>query len=90
MTKRDQTPPQTGPFDLRSQHLAEWAGKFDPALLGLGPDEALLLNDDRAGRALDQLRLPSSAGGALPRWAGWSLWARTVWSHGLRSARPCR
>lgn len=35
--------------------LAEWAGRCDPALLGLGPDEALLLNDDRAGRALDQL-----------------------------------
>jgi transposase len=35
--------------------LAEWAGRFDAALLGLGPDEAALLNDDRAGRALDQL-----------------------------------
>jgi transposase len=35
--------------------LAEWAGRYDPALLELGPDEALVLNDDRAGRALDQL-----------------------------------
>ena len=35
--------------------LAEWAARYDPALLGLCPGEALLLNDDRAGRALDQL-----------------------------------
>lgn len=35
--------------------LAEWAAKFDPALLGLRAGEAALLNDDRAGRALDQL-----------------------------------
>jgi transposase len=35
--------------------LAEWAARFDPALLGLGPGEGVLLNDDRAGRALDQL-----------------------------------
>jgi transposase len=35
--------------------LAEWAARFDCALLGLGAGEALLLNDDRAGRALDQL-----------------------------------
>lgn len=35
--------------------LAEWAAKFAPGLLGLGAGEALLLNDDRAGRALDQL-----------------------------------
>lgn len=35
--------------------LADWAHKFDPALLGLGPDEAVLLNDDRVGRALDGL-----------------------------------
>jgi transposase len=35
--------------------LAEWAERFDPALLGLGPGEADLLNDDRVGRALDQL-----------------------------------
>lgn len=35
--------------------LAEWAAKFDPALLGLGPGDAELLNDDRAGRALDLL-----------------------------------
>ena len=35
--------------------LAEWAERFDPALLGLGPGEAGLLNDDRVGRALDQL-----------------------------------
>jgi len=35
--------------------LADWAAKFDPALLGLGAGEAALLNDDRVGRALDQL-----------------------------------
>ena len=110
MTEPDQSPPQTGPFELASQRLgalpivdrflgrvglqallerhlpagdarvalqaatvigvlvrnlcvareplyglAEWAGRHDPALLGLGPGEAQLLNDDRAGRALDQL-----------------------------------
>ncbi len=35
--------------------VAEWAQRFDPALLGLGAGEAGLLNDDRVGRALDQL-----------------------------------
>ena len=35
--------------------LAGWAGGFDPRLLGLEPGEAGLLNDDRVGRALDQL-----------------------------------
>lgn len=35
--------------------LGEWARSFEPGLLGLGPDEGELLNDDRAGRALDQL-----------------------------------
>jgi transposase len=35
--------------------LAEWAARFDPMLLGLGPGGVALLNDDRAGRALDQL-----------------------------------
>ena len=35
--------------------LADWAGRFDPALLGLRAGEAALLNDDRVGRALDQL-----------------------------------
>jgi transposase len=35
--------------------LAEWAARFDPALLGLAAGEAALLNDDRVGRALDQL-----------------------------------
>lgn len=35
--------------------LGEWAARFEPGLLGLRPDEAELLNDDRAGRALDQL-----------------------------------
>jgi len=110
MTERDQTPPRTGPFQLRSSQLgalpivdrflgriglqallerhlpagdarvalpaatvigvlvrnlcvareplyglAEWAARFDPALLGLAADEVALLNDDRVGRALDQL-----------------------------------
>ncbi|MCA1679031.1 MAG: IS1634 family transposase, partial [Actinobacteria bacterium] len=35
--------------------LADWAGSFEPGLAGLGPGEAVLLNDDRVGRALDQL-----------------------------------
>ena len=35
--------------------LAEWATRHDPGLLGLGEGESALLNDDRVGRALDQL-----------------------------------
>src|SRR5438094_283447 len=35
--------------------LAEWAQRFEPGLLGLGAGEGELLNDDRVGRALDQL-----------------------------------
>jgi transposase len=35
--------------------LGEWAQPFDPALLGLGPDDAAALNDDRVGRMLDRL-----------------------------------
>jgi transposase len=35
--------------------LAGWAAGFEPGLLGLGSGEAGLLNDDRVGRALDQL-----------------------------------
>ncbi|MCA1700195.1 MAG: IS1634 family transposase [Actinobacteria bacterium] len=35
--------------------LADWAARFEPGLLGLGRGEAALLNDDRVGRALDQL-----------------------------------
>jgi len=35
--------------------IADWAGEFDPALVGLAPAQAALLNDDRVGRALDQL-----------------------------------
>ncbi len=35
--------------------LADWAGRFDPVLLGLGVGNGALLNDDRVGRALDQL-----------------------------------
>ncbi|MGH2858603.1 MAG: IS1634 family transposase [Solirubrobacteraceae bacterium] len=35
--------------------LAEWAERFDPELLGLAAGETGLLNDDRVGRALDQL-----------------------------------
>jgi transposase len=35
--------------------LAGWAAAFEPGLLGLAPREAGLLNDDRVGRALDQL-----------------------------------
>ena len=35
--------------------LGEWAAPFDPSLLGVSSEEAALLNDDRVGRALDQL-----------------------------------
>jgi transposase len=35
--------------------LADWAARFDPALLGLAAGEAGMLNDDRVGRALDLL-----------------------------------
>jgi transposase len=35
--------------------LAGWAAAFEPGLLGLVRGEAELLNDDRVGRALDQL-----------------------------------
>ena len=35
--------------------LGEWAAPFDPGLLGLAPDEAELLNDDRVGRMLARL-----------------------------------
>ena len=35
--------------------LGEWARPFDPALLGLGPNQADLLNDDRTGRMLARL-----------------------------------
>ena len=35
--------------------LGEWAAGFDPAVLGLGPAGAAVLNDDRVGRMLDRL-----------------------------------
>jgi transposase len=35
--------------------LCAWAAAYDPTLLGLEAGEAELLNDDRVGRALDQL-----------------------------------
>jgi len=35
--------------------LAEWAGGYDPALLGLSGGDAAALNDDRVGRMLDRL-----------------------------------
>src|SRR5712692_11593855 len=41
--------------------LSDWAASHDPALLGLLPGEAGLLNDDRAGRALDELYLADRA-----------------------------
>jgi transposase len=34
---------------------AEWASRAEPALIGLEEDQVGLLNDDRVGRALDQL-----------------------------------
>jgi transposase len=35
--------------------LGEWAGRHDPGLLGLGPGDLEVLNDDRVGRALETL-----------------------------------
>ena len=35
--------------------LGEWAARYDPTVLGLGPGDADLLNDDRVGRTLDRL-----------------------------------
>lgn len=35
--------------------LSEWAAGFEPRLLGLASGEIELINDDRAGRALDRL-----------------------------------
>ncbi len=41
--------------------LGAWAARFDPALLGLFAGEAQLCNDDRVGRALDELFLADRA-----------------------------
>jgi len=35
--------------------LGEWAGSYDPAVVGLADDEVDLLNDDRVGRMLGRL-----------------------------------
>ena len=35
--------------------LGEWAAPFDPALLGLMPEQVAALGDDQVGRALDRL-----------------------------------
>lgn len=35
--------------------LAGWAAGYEPGLVGVGPGEVELLNDDRVGRALDEL-----------------------------------
>src|ERR1035437_2603332 len=35
--------------------LGEWAGAYDPGLLGLAAGDAEMLNDDRVGRTLDKL-----------------------------------
>ena len=35
--------------------LSEWAGSYDPLLIGLGAAVATVLNDDRVGRSLDVL-----------------------------------
>lgn len=35
--------------------MGEWSQRYEPAVVGLGPDDAGLLNDDRVGRALDRL-----------------------------------
>jgi len=41
--------------------LGDWAAGFDPTLLGLSSNETGSLNDDRVGRALDQLFLADRA-----------------------------
>src|SRR5437867_3029802 len=35
--------------------LGEWAGRFDPAALGIGAQDVEVLNDDRVGRSLVRL-----------------------------------
>src|SRR5664279_3139807 len=35
--------------------LGEWAGAYDPGMLGLAAGDAEMLNDDRVGRTLDKL-----------------------------------
>src|ERR1035437_3283121 len=35
--------------------LGEWAGAYDPGMLGLAVGDAEMLNDDRVGRTLDRL-----------------------------------
>jgi transposase len=35
--------------------MNEWAARFDPTVLGLGPGEVHLVNDDRIGRGLERL-----------------------------------
>src|SRR5665811_630866 len=35
--------------------LGEWAGAYDPGMLGLAAGDAEMLNDDRVGRTLDRL-----------------------------------
>jgi Domain of unknown function (DUF4277) len=35
--------------------LGDRAGSYDPGVLGLGPDHAAALNDDRVGRMLDRV-----------------------------------
>jgi hypothetical protein len=42
----------------------EWGGRVEPALVGLAPGQAELLNDDRVGRALDCL-FDADRGGLL-------------------------
>ena len=41
--------------------LADWAGSFESALIGLAPGEAELLNDDRVGRAWTSSLTPIAA-----------------------------
>jgi transposase len=41
--------------------LSAWAGRYEPDLVGLAAGEAALLNDDRVGRALDELFLSDRA-----------------------------
>src|SRR5664280_1741928 len=42
-------------FELEGAGIGEWAGTYEPGLLGLAPGDPEAMNDDRVGRMLDRL-----------------------------------
>jgi len=42
-------------FELEGEGIGEWAGTYEPGLLGLAPGDPEAMNDDRVGRMLDRL-----------------------------------